>query len=257
MFEVFLPPVFEYGFDTAARQQRRHQLLRCDVGERTFQPVTPQFRDNRVVRIDIAIGDMLVCPVVVPQFQVRPVGKVVHVISHCPPQCRNGGFPVFIHPVPYDLAHYVLRGFPFAVVGIHSEYALHLQSVLYHNNREIASAVGFSAKRIFELQACVTLRAMATLRLCLVPLVAAIEAGRPSARRPKGEVFDGMPECPFLLPFRDRQQPLVGGYYLVLKSCPCFHTQKSKREGSGWLVCVLAAGLGLLWRCCILRISSS
>lgn len=148
---------------------------------------------------------MLINPIIVSQFQVRPVGKIVHIISHCPPQCRNSGFPIFLYPVSYDLTHYVLRFFPFAIIYVHSEYTLYLYLVLYCNNRKITPVVGFSAKRVYEFQSCVAIRTMAMFRFCLVPLVAAIEAGRPSARRPKGKVWEGMPERPFFLPLRDRQ----------------------------------------------------
>ncbi|KXT46457.1 hypothetical protein HMPREF2532_02901 [Bacteroides ovatus] len=44
----------------------------------------------------------------------------------------------------------------------------------------------------------------------------------------------------------------------MLEFRSCFHGQKSKSESSVWLLCAaLAVGFGLLWRCCILRISSS
>ena len=171
--------------------------------------------------------------------------------------CQSG-FPVLVQPVSRHFAHVCPCVLAFAVTDIHSENPLHLKSVLRGDDRKIAFLICLAAKRVFERQFGVAVRAMATLRLCLVPPMTAIEAGRLSARCTKSVMSDGMPERPFCLFLRDRQQPPVGGYYLMLKFCPCFHGQKSKSESSVWVFCTaLAVGFGLLWRCCILRISSS
>lgn len=167
-------------------------------------------------------------------------------------------FTVLVQPIPRHFAH-VRPSFPaLVIINGHSENPLYLKSVLCGDDGKITFLVRLAAKRVFERQFGVAVRAMATLRLCLVPPMTAIEAGRLSARCTKSVMSDGMPERPFCLFLRDRQQPPVGGYYLMLKFCPCFHGQKSKSESSVWVFCTaLAVGFGLLWRCCILRISSS
>lgn len=78
MFEVPFASTFKYRFHTAC-PITGFFISFCggNVGERTFQTVTPQFRDNRVFRIDVAIRQYTGKVIVVPQPQSRPVQKTI------------------------------------------------------------------------------------------------------------------------------------------------------------------------------------